>query len=273
VTIALRLLDEVSYGGEPIAGGRSADLLAALALHRSGLSDARLLAEVWAEQAPNPKALQVQVSRVRAQCGAGVVERYDGRYRLVLPEDSVDAWLVGSLVEAARKALLDDPQQALAHAVAADGLMCGLASVDGAGPLADVRRRVLALGPGLARTHALALARSGRDAEAVAGLQRAHAADPDDAEVLESLLRAEAASAGAPAALVRYDAYRRHLADRLGVDPDPALQRVHRELLASDDPVRSGVRYDPDELLGRAEDLAGLRSLVRGGRLDRKSVV
>ena len=267
MTIALRLLDEVSYGGEPIAGGRSADLLAALALHRSGLSDARLLAEVWAEQAPNPKALQVQVSRVRAQCGAGVVERYDGGYRLVLPEDSVDAWLVGSLVEAARKALLDDPQQALAHAVAADGLMCGLASVDGAGPLADVRRRVLALGPGLARTHALALARSGRDAEAVAGLQRAHAADPDDAEVLESLLRAEAASAGAPAALVRYDAYRRHLADRLGVDPDPALQRVHRELLASDDPVRSGVRYDPDELLGRAEDLAGLRSLVRGGRL------
>ena len=106
MTIALRLLDEVSYAGEPIAGARSADLLAALALHRSGLSDARLIEEVWADQAPNPKALQVQVSRVRAQCGAGVVERYDGGYRLGLADDAVDAWLAESLVEAARKALL-----------------------------------------------------------------------------------------------------------------------------------------------------------------------
>ena len=85
--------------------------------------------------------------------------------------------------------------------------------------------------------------------------------------MLAALLRAEATASGAPVALARYDAYRRDLADRLGVDPDPALQRVHQELLASDDPVRSGVRYDPDELLGRAEDLAGLRSLVRSGRL------
>ena len=72
MTIALRLLDEVSFAGEPIAGGRSADLLAALALHRAGLSDSRLLEEVWTDQAPRTKALQVQVSRVRAQCGQGV---------------------------------------------------------------------------------------------------------------------------------------------------------------------------------------------------------
>ena len=53
----------------------------------------------------------------------------------------------------------------------------------------------------------------------------------------------------------------------MGVDPDPALQRVHRELLAADEPVRSGVLYDADELLGREADLAGLRALVRTGRL------
>ena len=68
-------------------------------------------------------------------------------------------------------------------------------------------------------------------------------------------------------ALARYESYRRDLAERLGVDPDPALQRVHRELLAADEPVRSGVRYDADELLGRDADLAGLRALVRTGRL------
>jgi predicted ATPase len=53
----------------------------------------------------------------------------------------------------------------------------------------------------------------------------------------------------------------------MGVDPDPALQRAQRALLASDSPVRSGVQFDADDLLGRTADLAGLRSLVRTGRL------
>ena len=91
--------------------------------------------------------------------------------------------------------------------------------------------------------------------------------EPDDAETLEALLRSESAATGVAPALARYDAYRRDLADRLGVDPDPALQRVHRELLAADEPVRSGVHFDADELLGRDADLAGLRALVRTGRL------
>jgi len=266
VTIALRLLDEVSFGGAPIAGARSADLLAALAFHRSGLSDARLLETVWADHVPSPKALQVQVSRVRAQCGAGVVERYDGGYRLGLADDAVDVWLVESLVERARKALVSDPRAALDAARAAEELLCGVVT-EGQGPVADVRRAVRALAPGLDRTHALALARCGLDAEAMAGLARVHLRDPDDTEVLDALLRSEAASAGAPVALSRYEAYRSGLADRLGVDPDPVLQRVHRELLAADDPVRSGVRFDADDLLGRADDLAGLRTLVRTGRL------
>ncbi len=266
-SIALRLLEEVSFGGDPISGARSADLLAALALHRPGLPDARLLEEVWSDHAPSPKALQVQVSRVRAQCGPGVVERYDGGYRLGLADNAVDAWVVESLVDAARRALVDDPHRARALAAEADELVSRLGAADGDGPLAEVRRRVLALGPGLVRTHALALARTGDDNGAVARLRRAHETDPDDVEVLEALLRSEAATSGTPVALARYDAYRRDLADRLGVDPDPSLQRLHRELLAADDPVRSGVRYDVDELLGRAGDLAGLRALVRTGRL------
>jgi predicted ATPase len=68
-------------------------------------------------------------------------------------------------------------------------------------------------------------------------------------------------------ALSRYEAYRRGLADRLGLDPDESLRRVHRELLAADEPVRSGLRFDADGLLGRDDDLAGLRALVRTGRL------
>jgi len=269
VTIELRLLDGVSYAGEPLAGARSADLLAALVLHRSGVSDGRLLDEVWADHPPtSAKVLQVQVSRVRAQCGPEVVQRYDGGYRLGLPDDAVDLWVLETLAERARSALAEgDPRAALAAADGADDLLCGIASVAGDGPLTDVRRRGLALGPALARTHALALGRAGRDAEAVGLLARVHERDPDDAEVLVTLLRSEASAVGAGVALARYDAYRRDLADRLGVDPEPEVQRVHRELLASDDPVRSGVRYDADDLLGRADDLAGLRALVRSGRL------
>ena len=211
--------------------------------------------------------MQVQVSRVRAQCGADVVVRYDGGYRLGLPADGVDVWRLGSLVDAARAALERDPAEAVRQAQAAEQLWCGAAEADGDGPLADVRREARALGPVLSRTLALGLARCGRDAEAVDGLRRMQAADPGDTEVLEALLRSEAATAGAPVALARYEVYRSDLADRLGVDPDPALQRLHRELLAADDPVRSGVRFDADDLLGRADDLAGLRALVRSGRL------
>ena len=72
---------------------------------------------------------------------------------------------------------------------------------------------------------------------------------------------------GASAALERYERFRAGLADRLGVDPDPVLRRVHQELLAADSPIRTGLRYDADELLGRESDLAGLRAALASGRL------
>jgi len=89
----------------------------------------------------------------------------------------------------------------------------------------------------------------------------------DSPELLAALLRAEAEVSGVPAALDRYEAHRSDLRDRLGVDPDDSLQRVHRELLAADDPVRTGVQFDAEELLGRDADLARLRAAVRAGRL------
>jgi len=269
VTILLRLLREVSYDGVPIAGARPADLLASLALQRAGASDDRLVEEVWGDEPPDvpAKALQVLVSRLRAQCGSSAIERLERGYRLTLGTDSVDAWHLERLLEGAVTALADDPACALALTSAASELVAGVAEPVGTGPLATLRQRARRLDGALGRTHGLALGRSGKDAEAVGALAAAHASDPDDVEVLEALLRSEAVAVGAPSALARYDAYRRDLADRLGVDPDPTLQRMHRELLAADEPIRSGVRYDADELLGREEDLAGLRALVRSGRL------
>ncbi|WP_151082154.1 ATP-binding protein [Nocardioides cynanchi] len=270
MTIRLRLLGEVSYDGRPVAGGRLADLLAALAQQRAGAADHRLVAEIWGDEPPAApgKALQVLVSRLRTQVGAEVVARYDGGYRLALADDAVDVRVLERLVRDAARSLADgDAGEALVWADAASGLVASIGEIGGDGPLGDLRRSAAAHAPGLDRLRALALGRSGRDSTAVDLLRQVHATDPDDVEVLEALLRSEATAVGVPAALERYDSYRRDLADRLGVDPDAALRRVHRELLASDAPVRTGVRYEADELLGREADLAGLRVLVRTGRL------
>ncbi len=270
VTIVLRLLDRVSLAGEPITGGRPADLLAALTLHRPGLPDSRLVEAVWgAERPASPaKALHVLVSRLRALGGPGLVVRHDSGYRLGLDPEEVDALLLGRLARDGRAALrAGDPEAALAATGRAGELVSAVGEPSGSGPLAMLRREALCVATDVQRDHGLALSRCGKDAEAVPLLLTSHGRDADDSEVLEALLRSEAATVGVPLALARYDAYRRGLADRLGLDPDEGLQRVQRELLAADEPVRSGLRYDADELLGRDHDLVRLRALVRSGRL------
>ena len=115
VTPALRLLDDVSWRGTPLAGERLGALLAALALSPAGVSDAGLVDVVWDDDLPaNPhKALQVLVSRLRSQCGPSVVTRQAGGYRLGLGADEVDALLLGSLVEQASERLASgDPEKA-----------------------------------------------------------------------------------------------------------------------------------------------------------------
>ncbi|MFC7505085.1 ATP-binding protein, partial [Nocardioides sp. GCM10030258] len=81
------------------------------------------------------------------------------------------------------------------------------------------------------------------------------------------LLRAEAAVRGPAAALHRFEQHRRAVRDRLGADPGPDLQRVHRELLALDSPVREGVRYGAGPLLGRDDDLRAISGLLTSARV------
>jgi predicted ATPase len=110
-----------------------------------------------------------------------------------------------------------------------------------------------------ARPRGLALAAEGRYAEALPLLELA---DEDD-EVLAARLRSVAGVHGLPAALEQYEAYRAELAERLGVDPAPVLRDLHAELLRRDRPVRAGLRFDADALIGREDDLAAIRALLR----------
>ncbi|MDQ7904381.1 BTAD domain-containing putative transcriptional regulator [Phytohabitans sp. ZYX-F-186] len=274
MSVDLVLLRGVSYQGQEITGHRMRGLLALLAGDlRTGCGTARLVDGLWPEEPPgNPtKALQVLVSRTRAQLGSGVIASTPKGYRLLLAEDRVDSSAV--LLRAAastRQLRAGDHAAALAHAEA------GLALWDGTprdtvvtdDPVEALRAERVAAHRSLVRTRALALARLGRHGEAVEPLTALAADLPRDEEVLLELLRGEAATVGASAALARYEAYRRALRDELGTDPGAALQAAYQHLLRGDTPVvRQGVAAEPNPLLGRDEDLAAVAALVRRSRV------
>ncbi|BCB77750.1 hypothetical protein Pflav_041600 [Phytohabitans flavus] len=272
--IDLVLLSGVSYRGQEVAGHRMRGLLALLAGElRTGCGTSRLVDGLWPDEPPaNPvKAVQVLVSRARAQLGAGVIASTATGYRLALDEDQVDSSAV--LVRAAagtRQLRAGDQSAALAHAEAGLALWDGAVS-DGAGgydPVADLRSERTAAHRSLVRIRALALARLGRHGEAVDPLTALAAELPRDEEVLLELLRSEAATAGASAALARYETYRRALRDELGIDPGAALQAAYKLLLDGDTPaVRHGVAAEPNQLLGRDEDLAAVAAMARRSRV------
>ena len=265
------LLDGVTWRGRAVPGDRVAALLAALAGRPEGVTDGRLIGLIWGDEEPaNPtKALQVLVSRARTALGAEAIERYDGGYRLGVPADEVDALLLRRLTREADRALdAGDAVRAADLAARAAGLDLGGSDGDLlAGPLAELRQDAANDQRRAERVLGLALAAAGRDQEALPHLEAVHALAVHDVAVTSALLRSLAAIAGTAAALERYEAYRIDVADRLGVDPDPQLRRLHLELLAADTPVRDGVHFDADDLLGREADLAELRAAVRRSRL------
>ena len=90
MTTELTLLSRVAYRGQEITGGRLRGLLALLAGDlRTGCSTGRLVDGLWPEEQPEhpAKALQVVVSRARAQLGADVIASTPTGYRLTLAEE------------------------------------------------------------------------------------------------------------------------------------------------------------------------------------------
>ncbi len=273
MTTELTLLSRVAYRAQEITSPRLRALLALLAGDlRTGCSTTRLVEGLWPDEQPeNPgKALQILVSRARAQLGSGVIASTPTGYRLALREDQVDA--AAALLSAsasARHSSAGDHAAALAHAEAGLALWEGAAGGDTAlDPLSALRAERAATYRSLVRARALALSRLGRHAEAAEALAGLVAERPRDEEVLLELLRSEAATVGPSAALDRYEAYRRSLRDELGTDPGPALQAVHLELLQGTAPVvRHGVPHEPNPLLGRDGDIAAVANLLRTSRV------
>ncbi|MER0485038.1 BTAD domain-containing putative transcriptional regulator [Streptomyces sp. Edi2] len=273
MTIDLTLLPRVAYRGQEVTAPRLRGLLALLAGDlRTGCSTERLVAGLWPDALPErpAKAVQVLVSRARAQLGAGVLVSTPSGYRLALAEEQVDSSaLLLHAAAGADRARAGDHAGSLAAAEAGLALWEGTSDGDvGTGdPIAALRAERVPVRGTLVRTQALALARLGRHAEAAGPLAGAASEHPRDEEVLAELLRGEAATAGPSAALARYEAYRRALRDELGTDPGAGLKAVQQELLCGEAPVvRHGVPHEPNPLLGRDEDIAAVARLLRASR-------
>ncbi|GLY69287.1 ATP-binding protein [Amycolatopsis taiwanensis] len=310
MTTELILLSRVAYRDREISGPRLRGLLALLAGDlRSGCGTGRLVEGLWPDERPeNPaKALQILVSRARAQLGPGLITRTATGYRLTLSEEQVDSSAVLlSAAASAKHARAGDHAAALAAAEAglklcslevqptdpawgqAPGPLClpGVQPPDPAwgqaprppwaaqadtaaeDPLSRLRAERVPVYRALVRARALAFSRLGRHAEAVDALTALFREHPRDEEVLLELLRCEAATTGPSAALARYEEYRRSLRDELGSDPGAALQAAHRELLQETTPaVRHGVEHEPNPLLGRDDDLTAVANLLRSSRV------
>lgn len=286
MTIELTLLTSVSHRDREITAPRLRGLLALLAGEaRAGCGAGRLVDGLWPDERPaNPtKALQILVSRARAQLGAEVIASTPAGYRLALREDQVDAWAVrlhaaactekgragdhaGALAEAEEGLRLWGDTGDRANSVASGALRDPGGDHDG--PVAALRAALAPAHRMLLRARALGLARTGRRDEAVPALVRLAADRPRDEELLLELMRCQAATAGAATALATYDSHRRRLRDELGTDPGPALQELHQELLRGQAPVvRRGVPHEPNPLLGRDTDVTAVTALLHSSRV------
>ena len=224
----------------------------------------RLISELWGETPPDSatSTLQVYISRLRRSLGDVPGEdptdpppvrirlRPPG-YLLELPDGALDVWRLRRAVEAARAQVTSDPQGALAL------LDHGLSLVTGE-PMVDV---VDALGPAAtAEAHRLSeLVLQAQEArlEALLGVGRAAEAAAAAAHLVhdhplrESLhalqLLALYRSGRQTEALAAYQVLRERLAEDLGVDPGPALRRLHTQLLQQDSSLDFRPSLTPDD--------------------------
>ncbi|RNG13010.1 BTAD domain-containing putative transcriptional regulator, partial [Streptomyces botrytidirepellens] len=170
MTTDLILLPRVAYRGQEVTAPRLRALLALLAGDvRTGCGTEQLVSGLWPDALPERpgKAVQVLVSRARAQLGADVIASTPTGYRLTLAEAQVDSSaLLLHAAASADRARAGDHAGSLAAADA--GLALWEGTPDGTGdaddPVAALRTERAPVRGTLVRARALALARLGRHA-------------------------------------------------------------------------------------------------------------
>jgi YVTN family beta-propeller protein len=283
---------EVSDGDRPLAlgGEKQRALLAVLLLHAGEVVSAdRLIDDLWGERSPPgaPGALQARISRLRKALdadgarlpgadgepdgpsfGGPLVTRGHG-YLLRVQPGELDLDRFQTVVEEGRRALdIGDPERA------ADTLRAGLALWRGE-PLADFAYEAFAQAP-IAQLEELRLGAVEDRIDADLALGRHERLVGELAALVKQNRLRERLRMQLMLALYRcgrqaealdvYQEYRRGLAEELGLDPSPRLQRLEAAILERDPSLDRGAGSPPP-----VERSVGARPSrpARGRRRDR----
>ncbi|MDN3354460.1 BTAD domain-containing putative transcriptional regulator [Actinomadura sp. DC4] len=254
----------------------------------------QLVDRVWGADAPQRAAetLRSYLSRLRVAvpaAGEWGIRRRSGGYLLEIDEAAVDLHRFRRLADRARAG--EDATAAVALYEQALGLWRGDAFADLGIPWLTGLRHMLQ-----AERFAVQLdchdvrLRRGEAATLLAGLTALAAVQPLDERLAGQLVLALYRSGRQADALEHYERMRRRLADDLGADPGPALQRLHRQILTGDPaltetaapsvhvttapPVLRQLPAPPPFFTGRSRELAALdRALDTRGEAGRTVVI
>jgi predicted ATPase/DNA-binding SARP family transcriptional activator len=251
--------------GDPVrvGGHRVRSLLILLALEPGRVvPSASLIARLWPDDPPADaaNALQTLVSRLRAALrGTGVIESHAVGYRLVIEPGDVDAVAFETLVAAGAlpEALALWRGPALAD-VADEGFAAGAAA-----RLEELRLTAM-------HDRIEADLERGESASLVGELRALVDANPLAERSRVLLMRALAGDGRQAEALAVYTQARELLAEQLGVDPSPDLERAYLSVLRQEFPSPERRVAAPPPLasfVGRQADLAGVRDRLREHRL------
>ena len=266
---------EVRRDGElvPVPGGKTSELLVRLALE-AGLwvrAD-RLADDLWAGAVTNRNTLQSKVARLRRALGdPSAVAGSEAGYRLAIEPDEVDALRVpGDTAAAARRLEAADHPGAAELSAAALARFRGEVLPSTGDWAAPHRARLEEAREKLIETQLSARLQLGDD---VIGELEAAVATAAYQEGLWELLITALYRAGRQAdALATYRRVQTQLADELGLDPGPRLQRLEQQILNHDPALRGPAAAGnlpslSAELVGREPDVAALADLLHGTRL------
>ena len=222
-----------------VGGRKQRAVLAVLLLNANEVaSRGRLIEAVWGEREPPTaqRSLDSYVSRLRALLGQDRVVRQAPGYLLHVKPGELDLTLFERLVSSALEQRPTDPQAALSELSDALALWRGPALAD---LLEEPFAQVEAARLEEQRVHAeeerletmLVL---GDGPAGIPDLQRLVQLEPLRERPRAQLMLALYQSGRAAEALELFQAYRRLLADELGLEPGPQLRDLQRRILAHD---------------------------------------
>ncbi|HET8787267.1 MAG TPA: BTAD domain-containing putative transcriptional regulator, partial [Actinomycetes bacterium] len=278
---------EVRNGEAPVRvpGAKERALLADLLVNAGRVVSAdRLVEDLWGDDPPGRPAntLQGRVSALRRALGPGGAGRLvtsPPGYRLDAGLEQLDATRFERLVAEAEAAAPAEPPRAVRLLEEALGLWRGPALAEFADqPWAQAEAaRLEELR--LAAREALVELRlaAGGHAGLVGELEALVAAHPTRERLRGQLMVALYRSGRQADALAVYQQTREVLAEELGIDPSPELQRLHQAILVQDPALEAAAR-DRDlprhnlperltSLVGRDQELAELAKLLEQHRL------